>query len=112
VAQAWRLLQASQLQLAVILLSIVCAALASTAAVYACILVAVDQQHMLRGDRLLLRHGREAGVAHWIHSQSIKVLLYLVKCCSMYCSACRVAEATPEETRRYSRHNDERLCAL
>jgi len=65
-------LQASQLQLAVILLSIVCAALASTAAVYACILVAVDQQHMLRGDRLLLRHGREAGVAHWIHSQSIK----------------------------------------
>jgi hypothetical protein len=55
------------------LLSTVCAALAATAAVFACILVAVDKQHMLRGDRLILRHGREAGVAHWIHSQSIKV---------------------------------------
>lgn len=65
-------LQASQLQLAVMLMSIVCAALASTAAVYACVLVSVDDQHMLRGDRLVLRHGREAGVAHWIHSQSIK----------------------------------------
>lgn len=65
-------LQASQFQLAVMLLSIVCSTLASISAVFACILVAVDNQHMLRGDRLVLRHGRESGVAHWIHSQSIK----------------------------------------
>ncbi len=55
------------------LLSTVCASLAATAAVFACVLVAVDNQHQLRGDRLIPRHGREAGVAHWIHSQSVKV---------------------------------------
>ena len=54
------------------LLSLVCAALASTAAVFAALLSVMDSSHRLRSDKLLIRHGRESGVAHWLQSQSVK----------------------------------------
>ena len=54
------------------LLSLVCAALASTAAVFAALLATIDKNHRLRSDKLLIRHGRDSGVAFWIQSQSVK----------------------------------------
>ena len=61
----------------VMLLSLVCAALASSAAVLATLYAAIDNCHRLRSDKLLLRQGRDAGVAQWVQSQSVKVSLPL-----------------------------------
>lgn len=66
--------QGVRYQIVVMLLSLVCSALASTSAVFVALFTAMDAQHRLRTDRLLVRPGnQESGVATWLQAQTMKV---------------------------------------
>lgn len=60
-------------QIVLMLLSLVCAALAATGTVFWTLLSVFDRQHRLCSNKLLLREERESGVAYWVQSQAVKV---------------------------------------
>lgn len=65
--------QAAKYQIVIVLLAVTGSVLAASAAVVMTVYTAIDATHRLRADSLVPRRGRDAGVAQWVHAQTVKV---------------------------------------